>query len=140
MTNGKELKQFYVGCKQIQAWPADKNAYGVEYEDGYVSQSPKGVFDRHYLAMGEDSTKISPAMVNSFIAKVEVATLGDGRTTLVQATLRNGFTITETSTCVDIKNYDEGVGKSLCMIKVEDRVWELLGFMLCWAKNGLSHE
>lgn len=47
--------QHYIGTKQIQAWPQDKDGqpgYAVQYPDGYTSWSPKDVFEAAYLPMG----------------------------------------------------------------------------------------
>ena len=41
----------YYGTKRIEAWPEEKDdqpGYGVQYEDGYVSWSPKDVFEKAY--------------------------------------------------------------------------------------------
>lgn len=43
--------RYYIGTKQVQAEPADKNGvpgYFVFYEDGYASWSPKEPFDKAY--------------------------------------------------------------------------------------------
>ena len=58
--------------------------------------------------------------------------------TLVIATLANGFTITESSACVDPANYDEQIGVDICMEKVEDKVWFLLGFLMQSAVYGFQ--
>lgn len=50
--------------------------------------------------------------------------------TLVQVKLENGFTVRETTTCVDPANYDEEIGKQVCLKKIEDKVWLLLGYEL----------
>lgn len=41
----------YFGTKKVHAWPQtkdDKPGYGVLYEDGYVSWSPKSTFEKAY--------------------------------------------------------------------------------------------
>ena len=43
--------QAYIGCKVIQAEPQQKDGqdgYKVVYPDGYVSWSPKAVFEEAY--------------------------------------------------------------------------------------------
>lgn len=76
-------------------------------------------------------------MVDRFIQNWRTDTLGD-KTTIVRAVLRNGFEIVETSSCVSPENYDERVGQELCMKKIKDKVWELLGFLLQTAVNGVT--
>ena len=41
------MTQFYIGAKQVMAWPQDKDGapgYAVKYLDGYTSWSPKDTF------------------------------------------------------------------------------------------------
>ena len=152
----------YIGTKIIEAIPAirkggkvyDANeliprsmepveeGYKVRYQDGYESFSPKDVFERFYLELTvnpEVRTKkpsISQKMVDDFIVAKEVSTLGD-KVTVVRATLRNGFELVESSACVSPENYDEKMGAEICMEKIKDKVWFLLGFLLQTGVNGL---
>ena len=52
MTQDKNIEtQKYYGTKLIEAWPEDKDGqegYAVKYEDGYISWSPKEVFEKAY--------------------------------------------------------------------------------------------
>lgn len=56
--------------------------------------------------------------------------------TIVSARLKNGWTITQTSACVDPSNYDHELGVSICMKKIKDEVWKLLGWTLNDAMHG----
>lgn len=40
------------------------------------------------------------------------------------------FYSTESTTCVDPANYNEEIGKEICLQKIEDKVWFLLGYAL----------
>lgn len=45
------MTQDYYGTKRVQAWPQDKDGqsgYAVKYSDGYISWSPKNVFETAY--------------------------------------------------------------------------------------------
>ena len=44
--------------------------------------------------------------------------------------MKNGFTLRESTTCVDPANYNEEIGKEICLQKIEDKVWFLLGYAL----------
>lgn len=49
------MTQQYVGTKIVTAWPQvkdDKEGYAVKYADGYISWSPKEVFEEAYLPIG----------------------------------------------------------------------------------------
>lgn len=62
-------------------------------------------------------------------SKIKVKTIFK-KCTLVTVKLPNGFIITESSACVDKKNYDEGLGYEICMGKIKDKLWELEGYRL----------
>lgn len=153
--------QHYIGTKQIQAKPmnlgdynkhkgwtvtADENpakeGYLVKYSDSYESWSPKDVFENAYLPMGEGNcNKITQQMVDDFIAEFEVYTLASSageKTTVVIAKLANGFIITESSSCVDPANYKQEVGRDICLERIRNKVWNLLGFLLQTAQFGIK--
>lgn len=50
--------------------------------------------------------------------------------TYVTVRMKNGFTIRESTTCVDPANYNEEIGKEICLKKIEDKIWFLLGYQL----------
>lgn len=158
------MKQ-YIGTKLVKAEPAwnmngevipkcfytdpfavqhgAKDGYKVCYPDGYESWSPRDVFERTYLPLTSnpklkpDQPSIGPGMVDAFIDKVEVQTMGE-KTTVVRAVLKNGFEIVESSACVSPENYSEELGREICLNKIKDKVWELLGFLLQTAVNGIT--
>ena len=151
----------YIGTKLIEAkpmtlgeynkyrgWtiPPDENpddpGYLVKYPDSYVTWSPKNVFDSAYLQVDDNKhlpsgVSIGPKMVDEFISYTETITLGD-RTTVVRCVLRNGFEIVESSSCVDPKNYSEEYGAKICMERIKNKIWELLGFLLQTAWHGIK--
>ncbi len=152
----------YIGTKIIEAAPAvrkggkvydltwpiprsmepEEPGYRVRYQDGYESWSPKDVFERAYLPLHvnpdlkTDRPSVSQKMVDEFITKTEVTTMGE-KTTVVRAVLRNGFEIVESSSCVSPENYDEELGAEICLEKIRDKVWFLLGFLLQTAVYGI---
>ena len=140
----------YIGFKMVEAEPQIKVAtpeeykkgilgtegYKVKYPDGYLSWSPKEVFEKAYMQVGDNNT-ITKDNVNRFIEDIEVSTVGE-KTTLVRAILINGFEIIESSACVDKANYSEALGKEICLEKIKDKIWFLLGFLLQTAVNGIK--
>lgn len=140
--------------KHSEEWPEEsanipelssstREGYAVRYADGYESWSPKDVFERAYLPisinenLGTDKPSIGQQMVDDFIFEVEVTTMGQ-KTTVVRVVLRNGFEIVESSSCVSPENYSEELGAQLCMDKIKDKVWELLGFLLQTGVQGVK--
>ena len=47
--------------------------------------------------------------------------------TYVTVRMKNGFTLRESTTCVDPANYDENIGKEICLKRIEENIWFLLG-------------
>jgi len=132
----------------LKGWTIPENedpetpGYLVRYGDGYVSWCPKAVFEKSNLPIQGTANKIHPGDVETMISHCGVTSLGgeDGmaKVTVVVCTLANGFTITESSSCVDPANYDEQVGYDICMDKIKDKVWFLLGFLLQSAVYGFD--
>ena len=151
----------YIGVKLIEAeemvlgeynkyrgWqiPKDedpaKKGYLVVYPDGYVSWSPKEIFEKAYMKIIPNprlktDVSISQQMVDEFIKEVNVSTIGE-KTTLVRCVLVNGFEIIEASACVDPDNYSEEIGGEVCLNKIKDKIWNLLGFLLQCGVNGVK--
>lgn len=49
------MTQEYIGTKHVTAWEAYKDGepgYSVKYADGYISWSPKEVFEAAYVGLG----------------------------------------------------------------------------------------
>lgn len=122
-----------------------ERGYKVRYADGYESFSPAGVFEHAYLPLEVNgmlktaAPSISAEMVERFIDHHETVTMG-GKTTVVRAMLKNGFEIVESSSCVSAENYDEKLGEEICMERIRNKVWELLGFLLQTAVGGVNGE
>lgn len=144
----------YLGVKLIQAELMDyekimeilsrpieqrergKKGYFVRYEDGYRSYSPKEVFEEAYIKVGNNNT-IEEHNINEFIKSYDVSQWGD-KTTVVHATLVNGFIITESSSCVDVANFNMDIGASICKERINNKLWEMLGFMLQAGVKGIK--
>lgn len=143
------MKKNYISVKFVQAEPCKAwekygthdigaDGYKIYYQDPdkYVSWCPKDVFEKQYLQL-EEENKITQNDVDSFIEKVETTKMGN-KTTVVQATFKNGFSMVSGSSCVDPQNFNMEIGKQCCMERIKDHVWEFLGFLLQSAKNGFS--
>ncbi|MBB6716360.1 Gp49 family protein [Clostridium gasigenes] len=120
----------------------DTDGYMVKYSNNYISWCPKEQFEKSNLKV-EDNPKlpsgvsIGPKMVKDFIRSYEVIER-DGKTTIVHATLVNGFKLTEASSCVDPSNYSKEIGIQICLEKIENQIWGLLGFLLQTAFEGVK--
>lgn len=62
-------------------------------------------------------------------SQVKVFTVFD-KCTIVAVKLPNGFTICESTGCIDPENYSEEIGKEICLEKIIDKIWLLEGYNL----------
>ena len=81
--------------------------------------------------------KITKEHINKLIAKSHSDDIKMGnKTTVVHLTLPCGFSLIESSSCVDPENYDHELGVQICMRRIEDKIWELEGYRLqCETQN-----
>ena len=68
--------------------------------------------------------KVTQEEVKENMQDVIVRTLDDfGKPcTYVTVRMKNGFTLRESTTCVDPANYNEEIGKQICLEKIGDKV------------------
>lgn len=134
------MTQFYIGVKIITAWEQEKGGepgYGVRYEDGYTSWSPKDVFERAYFPMGESNdSKVTEKMVHDFLGSIKSEQF-DEKTVITQAETLTGFRQYETSSCVDPRNFDFAIGEEIGLKRIKDTLWKCLGFVVQWGRFGL---
>jgi hypothetical protein len=83
----------------------------------------------------ENSLKTSLSVTQDRIEKivnqadVECLTMGE-KTTVVKMVTNTGFVLIESSSCVDPVNYDEEIGRNVCMDRIKNKLWELEGYLL----------
>ena len=137
------MTAYYIGVKEVVAWPeekAGKQGYAVKYSDGYISWCPADVFERSYFRLeAYEGDKLLENDITRFFEKVESQKMGE-KTTVAKGTLISGFEMVEGSSCVDPKNYDDQVGLAICVGRMRNDVWKLLGFVLQWARSGIKPE
>lgn len=136
---GVKIVQFWpqTNAKQMGAYPPGSEGYAVKYEDGYISWSPKEVFEAAYLPMGSDPSKVTKEMVNLFIGEPTTQQF-DEKTTITVAETLTGFRQYETSSCVDPKNFDPEIGKECGESRIRNQMWKYLGFVVQWGRFGLK--
>lgn len=139
-----ELQPMCAGEAQYKGYKTNGHegndeGYEVTYPGGYKSWCPKEVADKAYFKLDEtnDGTKILEQDVHNFIDCIKGDKIGT-KTTLVHATTITGFEYVETSSCVDEKNFNQTLGYQYAKEKVVSKVWDALGFVLQWAKNGIN--
>lgn len=74
--------------------------------------------------------KVTIEDVNAAIVDETYTVLPNGRTTVCQLTLDNGFTVEGSSACVSIENFNAETGNRFARERAVEKVWQLLGFRL----------
>lgn len=131
----------YIVCELVEAEESG-DGYRVYHKDNMEAYCPKDLFNKVYIEVNDNKdlpsgVSIGQQMVNDFIDKVESMTMGE-KTTVTQITLKNGFIITESSSCVDPKNYSMEIGEEINLEHAKNKIWELLGFLLQTAYHGFE--
>lgn len=148
MVSAKEMTRADYNILRGWELPDDENGddpgYLKDDGKGHIQWDPKDVFEKNNVLVVGDDNKVHPQDVKNMISKVEVSTVTphgtESKTTLVQCVLVNGFIITESSACVDPANYDEQIGLNICMEKIKDKIWFLMGFLMQSAVYGFQPE
>ena len=131
----------YIVCELVEAEESG-DGYRVYHKDNMEAYCPKDLFNKVYIEVNDNKdlpsgVSIGQQMVDDFIDKVESMTMGE-KTTVTQITLKNGFIITESSSCVDPKNYSMEIGEEINLEHAKNKIWELLGFLLQTAYHGFE--
>lgn len=131
----------YIVCELVEAEKSG-DGYRVYHKDDMEAYCPKDLFNKVYIEVNDNKNlpsgvSIGQQMVDDFIDKVESITMGE-KTTVTQITLKNGFIITESSSCVDPKNYSMEIGEEINLEHAKNKIWELLGFLLQTAYHGFE--
>ena len=84
------------------------------------------------FAKMQSTIRVTQADVDANMQDVFVTTIRafDKPVTYVEVRMKNGFTVRETTTCVDPANYNEEICKEICLKRIADKIWFLLGYAL----------
>ena len=74
--------------------------------------------------------KITTEHIESVIEKKDFHKIKGATLTFCVLTLKNGYTVTGESACVDPKNFDEEVGQQVAYQNAFEKIWELEGYLL----------
>lgn len=68
--------------------------------------------------------------INAKIKDAKFTILEDGRTTICNLYLENGFTVRGESACVSKENFNQAIGEQIAFENAKEKVWELEGYLL----------
>ena len=120
----------YLGVKIIQAEPMfstdkEKEGYKVIYEDGYVSWSPKDVFEKAYRQIEASSDEAKVVFVNPKTGNWRYAFEGDDTMSLEQA--KN-----------DLKGFNKSV-KALDILEQQEKKYKETLLLINDAKRAIFY-
>lgn len=74
---------------------------------------------------------VTQSDIDNLMGRSQITTMTmHGKCTIVVVQLPNGFVLVESSSCVDPKNYDEKLGRQICLNNIKEKLWELEGYRL----------
>lgn len=135
MTAAVALKKGY----KTNGKSGNDKGYEVIYLDGYKYWYPKEIADAAYFKLSEsnDGSMILKEDVENFITGIDSTTVNE-TTTVVNVHTLTGFDKVIRNSCVNSNNYSKELDREYVMAEVFDSLWDNLGFVLQWAKNGLT--
>ena len=75
-------------------------------------------------------TKVTREALEAKIKEVTYVVMPDGRTTICQITMANGFTVRGESSCVSKENFNAELGREYSYDNAVDRAWAFEGYLL----------
>ena len=73
---------------------------------------------------------VTAESIKAKIKDVKYTVLEDGKTTIANVYLENGFTVRGESACVDPNNYNKEMGEEIAYSNAFEKIWELEGYLL----------
>jgi hypothetical protein len=74
--------------------------------------------------------KLEMSNILEQVKHTDYVLMPDGRTTICQITMANGFTVRGESSCVDINNFNKSIGEKVAWENALDKIWLLEGYRL----------
>ena len=75
-------------------------------------------------------TKVTREHLGKRIIAADYVVMPDGRTTICQLTMQNGFTVRGESSCVSVENFNKELGEKYAYEKAFDAAWAFEGYLL----------
>lgn len=79
---------------------------------------------------------IRPEAVDAMIDRADYHRVEGTGTMVCTLILKNGFTVTDTAACVDVRNFKEEMAQKISYSKARDKVFHFLAFAYCDEHHG----
>lgn len=77
-----------------------------------------------------NKNRVTEEQIEAKIKDKKFTVLEDGRTTICNLYLENGFTVRGECACVDPANFDKEIGERIAYKNAKDKIWFLEGYLL----------
>lgn len=84
-------------------------------------------------------TKVTAEALAAKIVDAQYVVMPDGRTTICQLTMENGFTVRGESSCVSVENFNAQLGREYSYKKAFDEAWAFEGYLLAEDRHRSLH-
>lgn len=84
----------------------------------------------NYPEVPKQRTSVTLNDIQAKVKKTTYTLLPDGRTTICQLHMENGYTINGQSACVDPANYNQALGEKYAYEDAINKAWPLEGYLL----------
>lgn len=133
-------KKTYIGVKMVEAYPEERDGqpgYAVIYPDGYKSWSPADVFEAAYFQV-KYPDRVSQEDVCRMLGEGKITSHAMGTQTIaVHVTLSSGFEMLSAARGSK-EHFTDEYCVHLCMEECAANMWNMLSFVMHWARNGLK--
>jgi Phage protein (N4 Gp49/phage Sf6 gene 66) family len=108
----------------------------AEEPHGYLSHSPRAVFEAGYAPISRQAEpasgakRLSMADIQSVIVSESYHRVQGSTFMVCFLTLRNGFIVTGESACADPDAYDRATGEKFARENAVEKIWTLEGYLL----------
>ncbi len=93
------------------------------------AQLEKAIADRPY-------EKVTKEGIEKRIDRVDYMVMPNSTVTICSIVMKNGFSVRGESACVDPRNFDMEIGRSLSHRDAFSKLWQLEGYLLAERRSG----
>lgn len=103
-----------------------------------IEHPEEDAFERCLQLMGLDAPRLSPALIDSPIAKADYHHFPGTQSTVCCITLINGTTVIGDSACASPENFNAGVGEEVAFKEARNKIWTVAGTALVDVLAGIQ--
>lgn len=98
--------------------------------DGNTPASDEQAIEQRIQAAGLNAPRITPAHIDSQIAREDFHVFPGTTVTVCLLELKNGFCVVGESAAASPENFNEQIGRDIAKRNARDKIWSLEGYLL----------